>query len=61
MSDRELILEVVKGMPESATIREIVEELLLMETVRQRLEHNPNGTGIPAEAVLKQVSSWVTM
>ena len=57
MSDRELILEAVKDMPESATIREIVGELLLMETVRQRLEHQ--GKGIPTEEVLKQVSSWV--
>jgi len=60
MSDRELILEAVKDMPESATIREIMDELLMMETVRQRLEQNPKGKGIPAEEVLKQVSSWVT-
>jgi hypothetical protein len=47
-------------MPESATIREIVDELLLMETVRQRLDQNPKGKGMPAEKVLQQVSSWVT-
>lgn len=60
MSDRELVLGVVQELPDGLSLREIVDELLLMETVRQRLEQNPKGKGIPAEEVLKQVSSWVT-
>jgi hypothetical protein len=31
-----------------------------METVRERLAKNPQGKGIPAEALLDQVSTWVT-
>jgi hypothetical protein len=60
MSDRELVLDAVKEMPESASIREIVDELLLLEEVRKRLETNPSGKGVPAEELLAQVSSWVT-
>ncbi len=45
-------------MPDSASIREIVVELLLMETVRERLVKNLRGKGIPAEELPRQISSW---
>ena len=60
MSDRELVLEAVQEMPENLTIREIVDELLLLETVRARLANNPQGQGVPAEELLRQVSAWAT-
>ena len=60
MSDRDLVLGAVKDMPETASLREIVEELLLLDTVRERLEQNPQGEGVSAEELLQQVSSWVT-
>ena len=60
MSDRELVLEAVQEMPENLTIREIVDELLLLETVRARLAKNPQGQGVPAEELLRQVSAWAT-
>lgn len=60
MSDRELVLDAVQEMPESASIREIVDELLLMQTVRERLAKNPQGKGVVAEELLGQMSSWVT-
>ena len=60
MSDRELVLGAVQDMPETASLREIVDELLLLDTVRARLEQNPKGKGVSAEDLLKQVSSWVT-
>jgi hypothetical protein len=59
MSDRELVLETVRELPNDLSVREIVDELLLMETVRERLAKNPHGKGIPAEALLDQVSTWV--
>ena len=60
MSDRELILDAVQEMPETASFQEILDELLLMDTVRERLEKNPEGKGVSAEELLRQVSSWVT-
>jgi hypothetical protein len=60
MSDRELVLDAVQEMPETASVHEIVDELLLMDTVRERLKKNPRGKGVPAEELLRQVSSWVT-
>ena len=60
MSDRQLILEAVQQMPEQASAEEILDELRLLTTVRERLEKNPQGKGVPAEELLQQVSSWVT-
>ena len=60
MSDRQLVIEAVQQMPENLTIREILDELALMETVRARLEKNPLGKGVRAEELLQQVPSWVT-
>jgi hypothetical protein len=60
MSDRELIMDAVRGLPDNLTVREIVDELLLMEAVRERLEQNPHGKGVSAEELLAQVSSWIT-
>jgi hypothetical protein len=60
MSDRELILDVVQEMPPSASFSEIMDELMLLATVRGRLEKNPQGAGVPADELLKQVASWAT-
>ena len=60
MSDRELVLDAVKGMPETASLGEIVDELLMVAEVRKRLAQNPAGKGVPAEELLQQVSSWIT-
>jgi len=59
MSDRELVLDAVRELPDNLSVREIVDELLLMETVRERLAKNPQGKGVSAEALLDQVSAWV--
>jgi hypothetical protein len=60
MSDRELVLDAVRELPDNLSVREIVDELLLMETVRERLTKNPQGKGVPAEELVRQVSSWAT-
>ena len=60
MSDRELVLDAVRELPDNLSVREIVDELLLMETVRERLAKNPQGKGVSAEALLTQVSTWAT-
>jgi predicted transcriptional regulator len=60
MSDRELVLDTVKSMPDTASLHEIVDELLLVAEVRKRLEQNPAGKGVPADELLQQVSSWIT-
>jgi hypothetical protein len=59
MSDRELALEAIQEMPETLSLREIVDELQIMAKTRERMEKNPKGKGVSAEELLRQVSSWV--
>ena len=60
MSDRQLVLEAIQEMPETASLREIADELQIMAAVRERMDKNPQAKGVSAEELLRQVSSWVT-
>jgi hypothetical protein len=60
MSDREIVLEAVQEMPDTASLREIADELQIMATLRERMAKNPEAKGVSAEDLLRQVSSWVT-
>jgi predicted transcriptional regulator len=61
MSDRQLILEAVEQMPESASIVEIMDELALLTTVKERLAQVENGQrGVPHEEVVKMLDQWIT-
>jgi predicted transcriptional regulator len=60
MSDRELVLDTVQEMPETASLHEIMNELLLLEEVKKRLAKSDRGEpGVPHEEVVKMLNSWV--
>ena len=60
MSDRDLVLEVVEKMPESASLTEILDELALLASVRKGLAQSERGEGIPHERVLGMLDKWIT-
>jgi len=61
MSDRELVLDAVQEMPENASIKEIVDELLLLDEIKARLAASERGeAGVPHEEVVKMLDSWIT-
>jgi predicted transcriptional regulator len=61
MSDRELVLDAVQEMPETASLHEIVDELLLLDEVKSRLAKSERGvSGVPHEEVVKMLDSWIT-
>ena len=62
MSDRQLILEAVQEMPDQASFPEILDELLLLGTVKRRLAKVEGGTanGQPAEKVAELLRPWIT-
>jgi predicted transcriptional regulator len=61
MSDRELVLDAVQEMPETASLHEIVDELLLLDEVKKRLAKSERGEpGVPHEEVAKMLDSWIT-
>jgi predicted transcriptional regulator len=61
MSDRELVLGAVQEMPETASLHEIVDELLLLDEVKKRLAKSERGEGgVPHEEAVKMLDSWIT-
>ena len=61
MSDRQFIIETVQQMPENFSLREIVDELLLLDEVKARLAKSERGEhGVPHEDVIKMLDSWIT-
>ena len=61
MSDRELVLDAVRGLPDNLTLREIVDELLLLDEVKARLTRSERDVpGVPHEDVVKILDSWIT-
>ena len=61
MSDRELVLDAVQEMPDGFSIRQIVDELLLLDEVKKRLAKSERGSpGVPHEDVVRMLDTWVT-
>jgi predicted transcriptional regulator len=61
MSDRELVINAVKDMPENTSSKDIVNELLLIEAVKEQLARSERGEpGVPHEEVVKMFESWIT-
>ena len=61
MSDRELVLDAVQELPDDLSIKQIVDELLLLDEVKVRLAKSERGSpGVPHEEVVKMLDSWIT-
>ncbi len=61
MSDRQIVLDAVREMPDSLSLREIMDELLLLGEVKRRLAKSEQGErGTPHAEVVKQLDSWIT-
>jgi predicted transcriptional regulator len=58
MSDRELVLDTVQEMPESASFAQILDRVNLLAAVREGLEQSERGEGTPAEEVRDKVRAW---
>jgi predicted transcriptional regulator len=60
MSDKNVVLEAVRQMPEAATLDEISEEIAILAAIRRGEEAADKGRVIPHEEIRKQLPSWIT-
>jgi predicted transcriptional regulator len=60
MSNKELVLEAVRGMSDEATIEEISEEIAILASIRRGQEAADAGRLIPHEEVEQRLSKWLT-
>jgi predicted transcriptional regulator len=60
MSDRQLLLETIQKMPDSATMPELMDELRLLTSVQEGLEESDREEGVPHAHVAQLLDEWIT-
>jgi len=58
MSNRDIAIDLIRKLPENATLHEIAREIEFIAGVREGFEQLERGEGVPAEKVREMVASW---
>lgn len=59
VSNKELVLDLLRRLPEEVSLQQIASELKFMAGVREGLDQLDQGLGVPLEGVEKMIASWV--
>lgn len=59
MSDRQLVLEAVQKMPEASSLADILDELEMLDSIREGLAQSERGEGVPHERVTARVDEHI--
>ena len=60
MTEKEIVLETIRALPDDCSIDEIAERIEFMAAVQKGLDQLDRGEGVPHEEVKKQLASWLT-
>ena len=60
MTEKEIVLETIRALPDDCSLEEIAERIEFMAAVQKGLDQLDAGEGIPHEEVKKQLASWLT-
>jgi len=60
MTEKEIVLETIRALPDNCSLDEIAERIEFMAAVQKGLNQLDNGEGIPHDEVKKQSASWLT-
>lgn len=60
MTEKEIVLETIRALPDNCSLEEIAERIEFMAAVQKGLDQLDKGEGIPHEEVKKQLASWLT-
>ena len=60
MTEKEIVLETIRALPDDTSLGEIAERIEFMAAVQKGLEQLDRGEGIPHDEVKKQLASWLT-
>lgn len=60
MTEKEIVLETIRALPDDCSIEEIAERVEFMAAVQKGLDQLDRGEGIPHDEVKKQLASWLT-
>jgi len=60
MTEKEIVLETIRSLPDDCSLEEIAERIEFMATVQKGLDQVKGGEGIPHDEVKRQLTSWLT-
>lgn len=60
MTEKEIVLQTIRELPDDCSIEEIAERIEFMAAVRKGLDQLDRGEAIPHDEVKKQLASWLT-
>ena len=60
MSDKQMVMDVVRELPEESTLEEILEQVRILAALQRSAEDADAGRVIPHEEVKKRAASWST-
>ena len=60
MTEKEIVLETIRALPDDTSLDEIAERIEFMAAVQKGLDQLDSGEGIPHDEVKKQLASWLT-
>ena len=60
MSDKQMVIDVVRELPEETTLEEILEQVRILAALQRSAEDADAGRVIPHEEVNKRAASWST-
>ena len=59
MSQKEIVLEAVRGLPDDCSMDEIADRIEFLAAVQKGFDQLDRGEGIPHDEVKKQLASWL--
>jgi predicted transcriptional regulator len=60
MTEKEIVLETIRKLPDDCSLEEIAERIEFMAAVQKGLDQLDRGEGIAHDEVKKQLASWLT-
>ena len=60
MTEKEIVLETIRALPDDCTLEEIAERIEFMAAVQKGLDQLDRGKGIPHDDVKGQLAAWLT-
>ena len=60
MTEKEIVLETIRALPDDCSIEDIAERIEFMAAVQKGIDQLDRGEGIPHDEIKRQLASWLT-
>ena len=60
MTEKEIVLQTIRALPDDCSLEEIAERIEFMASVKKGLDQLDRGESTPHDEVKRQLASWLT-